>query len=169
MDARSTGAWTSSCDASTDHPDPEIKMLKKKKLVIPLVLLLVLGVGYTMTKPKKVVKQKIPGTIYVLPQPFLVNLAEGHYAKLTVALELAQGQSTGAAAGSSASSSEGAGTLPEEPVIREIVTNTVTGQIGSTLVNPQGRNAIKHRILSTIDRQTDVKVQAVLFPELTVQ
>jgi flagellar basal body-associated protein FliL len=144
-------------------------MLKKKKIVIPLVLLLVLGVGYSMTKPKKVVKQKIPGTIYVMPQSFLVNLSEGHYAKLTVALELAPGQSTGAAAGSSASSSEGTGTLPEEPVIREIVTNTVTDQSGDTLVNPQSRNSIRHRILTAITRQTDVKVEAVLFPELTVQ
>jgi flagellar basal body-associated protein FliL len=144
-------------------------MLKKKKIVVPLVLLLVLGVGYTMTKPKKVVKQKIPGTIYTMPQSFLMNLAEGHYAKLGVALELAPGQSDGAAAGGSSSSSEGAGTLPEEPVIREIVTDTITGQNGSTLVSPQGRSAIKHRILMAIDHQTDVKVEAVLFPELTVQ
>jgi flagellar basal body-associated protein FliL len=144
-------------------------MLKKKKLVIPLVLLLVLGVGYTMTKPKPTVKQKIPGTLYVMPQAFLLNLAEGHYAKLSVALELAPGQSTGAAAGSSASSSEGVGTLPEEPAIREIVTNTVTNQNGSALVSSQSRNAIKHRILTAIDHQTDVKVEAVLFPELTVQ
>jgi hypothetical protein len=43
--------------------------MSKKKLLIPLVLLLVLGVGYTMTKPKKTVKQKIPGTIYLMPQP----------------------------------------------------------------------------------------------------
>jgi flagellar basal body-associated protein FliL len=144
-------------------------MLKKKKLLVPLVLLLILGVGYTMTKPKPTVKQKIPGTIYVMPQAFLLNLAEGHYAKLSVALELAPGQSTGAAAGSSSSSSEGVGTLPEEPAIREIVTNTVTNQSGGTLTDPQSRDALKHRILAAIDHQTDVKVQAVLFPELTVQ
>jgi flagellar basal body-associated protein FliL len=144
--------------------------MSKKKLLIPLVLLLVLGVGYTMTKPKKTVKQKIPGTIYVMPQPFLLNLAEGHYAKLAVALDLAPGQSDGAAAGASSSSSgESAGTLPEEAAVREIVTNTVTGQNGGTLVSGQGRDAIKHRILVAIQRQTDVKVDAVLFPELTVQ
>jgi flagellar FliL protein len=143
--------------------------MSKKKLLIPLVLLLVLGVGYTMTKPKKTVKQKIPGTIYLMPQSFLLNLTEGHYAKIAVALELAPGQSDGASAGSSASSGEGAGTLPEEPAVREIVTNTVTGQSGGTLTSNQGRGAIKHRILASIDRQTDVKVEAVLFPELTVQ
>jgi flagellar basal body-associated protein FliL len=144
--------------------------MSKKKLLIPLVLLLLLGVGYSMSKPKPTVKQKIPGTIYEMPQPFLVNLSEGHYAKLSVALELAPGQSDGAsAAGGSSSSGEGAGTLPEEAAVREIVTNTVTGQSGGTLVSSQGRNVIKHRILASIQNQTDVKVDAVLFPELTVQ
>jgi flagellar basal body-associated protein FliL len=143
--------------------------MSKKKLLIPLVLLLVLGVGYTMSKPKKTVKQKVPGTIYVMPQPFLINLSEGHYAKISVAFELAPGQSDGASAGGAASSGEGAGTLPEEALVREIVTNTVTGQSGSTLTSSQGRSSIKHHILASIQRQTDVKVEAVLFPELTVQ
>lgn len=143
--------------------------MSKKKLLIPLVLLLVLGVGYTMSKPKKTVKQKIPGTIYVMPQPFLLNLSEGHYAKISVALDLAPGQSDGASAGSTSSSGEGAGTLPEEAAVREIVTNMVTGQSGGTLVSSQGRSSIKHHILETIRAKTDVKVEAVLFPELTVQ
>jgi flagellar basal body-associated protein FliL len=145
-------------------------MLKNKKILIPLVLLLVAGVGFKMTRPKPIVKMKIPGTIYVMPQTFLLNLNEGHYAKLTVALSLAPDQSTGASAeGGASSSSESAGTLPEEPAIREIVTNVVTGQSGSTLVGTEGRNSIKHRILAAIKRQTDIKVEAVLFPELTVQ
>ncbi len=104
-----------------------------------------------------------------MPQPFLLNLGEGHYAKIAVALELAPGQSDGASAAGSSSSGEGAGTLPEEPAVREIVTNTVTGQNGSMITSSAGRTAIKHRILASIDRQTDVKVEAVLFPELTVQ
>jgi flagellar protein FliL len=143
--------------------------MSKKKLLIPLVLLLVLGVGYTMAKPKKTVKLKIPGTIYVMPQSFLLNLSEGHYAKLSVALDLAPEQSTGASASGGSGSAEGAGTLPEEAAVREIVTNTVTGQSGSTLVNGGSRSVIKHRILLAIRNQTDVKVESVLFPELTVQ
>jgi flagellar FliL protein len=143
--------------------------MSKKKLLIPLVLLLVLGVGYTMAKPKKIVKMKVPGTIYVMPQSFLLNLNEGHYAKLSVALDLAPGQSTGASAGGSSGGSEGAGTLPEEPLIREIVTNAVTGESGSALTDGQSRNSIRHHILETIRHQTDVKVESVIFPELTVQ
>jgi flagellar FliL protein len=136
-------------------------------VVLPI---LVLGVGYTMTKPKPVNKDKIKGTIYVLPAPFLLNLTDGRYAKITVGLELAPGQSDGASATASAGSGESAvGTLPEEPLVREIVTNTVTNQNGETLVSNQGRSAVKHRILQAINQQTDVKVEAVLFPDLTVQ
>jgi flagellar basal body-associated protein FliL len=144
-------------------------MLKKKKLLIPVVLLVLgLGAAYSMAKPQKTTKLKIPGTIYVLPQSFLLNLSGGHYAKLTVALDLSPEQSTGASS-ASAPPAEGAGTLPEEAVVREIVTNAVTGQSGSTLVSGRGRNAVKHQILLGIKHRTDVKVEAVLFPEVTVQ
>ena len=144
-------------------------MLKNKKIMLA-VLPIVLFMGYSMTKPKPVNKDKIKGTIYVMPKDFLLNLSDGRYAKLTVALELAPGQSNGAAAGASASSSESsAGTLPEEPVIREIVTNLVTNQTGEALVSASGRRAVQRRILVAIKGQTDVKVDAVLFPDLTVQ
>jgi flagellar basal body-associated protein FliL len=146
-------------------------MLKNKKLMLAVALpILILGVGYTMTKPKPVNKDKIKGTIYVLPAPFLLNLTDGRYAKLTVGLELAPGQTDGASAASAAASGENAiGTLPEEPFVREIVTNTVTNQNGETLISAQGRRAIKHQILQAINQQTDVKVEAVLFPDFTVQ
>jgi flagellar FliL protein len=146
-------------------------MLKKKKLMLVVALpILVLGIGYKMTQPKPVNKDKIKGTIYVLPAPFLLNLSEGRFAKLTVGLELAPGQSDGASATASASSGENAvGTLPEEPLVREIVTNAVTNQNGETLVSNAGRAAIKRQILAAIDKQTDVKVEAVLIPDLTVQ
>jgi flagellar FliL protein len=146
-------------------------MLKNKKLMLAVALpILILGVGYTMTKPKPVNKDKIKGTIYVMPAPFLLNLQQGRFAKLTVALELAPGQSDGASATAVAGSGENAvGTLPEEPLVREIVTDAVTNQNGESLVTTDGRNAVKHHILQTIDAETDVKVEAVLFPDLTVQ
>jgi len=146
-------------------------MLKNKKLMLAVALpILLLGVGYKMTRPKPVNKDKIKGTIYVMPAPFLLNLTDGRYARITVGLELAPGQSDGASATAAAASGENAvGTLPEEPIVREIVTNVVTNQNGETLVTNQGRDAVKHQILEDIDKQTDVKVEAVLFPDLTVQ
>src|SRR5580692_11068815 len=102
--------------------------LKNKKLMLAVTLpILILGVGYKMTRPAPVNKDKIKGTIYVMPAPFLLNLQDGRFAKLTVALELAPGQSDGASATAAAASGENAvGTLPEEPIVREIVTDAVT-------------------------------------------
>jgi flagellar basal body-associated protein FliL len=146
-------------------------MLKNKKLMLAVALpILILGVGYKMTQPKPVNKDKIKGTIYVLPAPFLLNLQDGRFAKLTVGLVLAPGQSDGASATASSSSGEDAvGTLPEEPLVREIVTNSITNQNGETLVSEKGRKLLKHQIQQAIEKQTDVKVEAVLIPDLTVQ
>ena len=145
-------------------------MLKNKKILLALIVPIVLFGGYTMTKAKPVVKEKIKGTIYVMPQAFLLNLSDGRYAKLTVALQLAPGQSDGATADASSSGSEsGPGTLPEEPIVREIVSNAITGQSGETLIGAQGRRTIKRQILHTIQDRTDVKVEEVLFPDFTVQ
>lgn len=134
--------------------------------LVPLAALAYVALGHS----KKPAPMKVTGTIYVMPQSFLLNLNEGHYAKLSVALDLAPQQSDGASAAAAApSSSESAGTLPEEALVREIVVNAVTGQSGDTLVSAGGRRAIRQRILAAIERQTDLKVQSVLFPELTVQ
>lgn len=145
-------------------------MLKNKKILLAVIVpLAVLGVGYKMTAAKPVDKSKIKGTIYVLPKDFLLNLTDGRYAKLTVALQLAPGQSDGASADAAPSSESTVGTLPEEPLVREIVTNLITNQSGEQLTSAHGRRTIKHEILVEIGQQTDVKVQAVLFPDLTVQ
>jgi flagellar basal body-associated protein FliL len=145
-------------------------MLKNKKILLALLVPIVLFGGYTMTKAKPVSKEKIKGTIYVMPQSFLLNLSDGRYAKLDVALQLAPGQSDGATADASSSGSEGGpGTLPEEAIVREIITNTITGQSGETLIASHGRQAVKRQILHTIQQRTDVKVEEVLFPDFTVQ
>jgi len=145
-------------------------MLKNKKLlaVIPILLF----AGYTLTKPKpKVPKTKIQGTIYVMPKEFLLNLKDGRYAKVAVALDLAPGQSDGASATSGASGTGEAavGTLPEEPVVREIITNEITNQSGETLISTSGRKAIRDKITAAIKAQTDLKLETVLFPDVTVQ
>jgi flagellar FliL protein len=145
-------------------------MLKNKKVMLALALPVLLFAGYSMTKPKPVSKDKIKGIVYVMPQTFLVNLTDGRYAKLAVALELAPGQSDGAAPGGGSSGGESsAGTLPEEPLIREMVTNTLTDMSGETLISAAGRRDAKRMILHLIQKESDVKVDAVLFPDLTVQ
>jgi flagellar basal body-associated protein FliL len=146
-------------------------MLKNKKMMLALALPIVLFAGYTMTKHKPVPKEKVKGTIYLMPREFLLNLRDGRYAKVAIALDLAPGQSDGASAdGASSGSGENAvGTLPEEPIVREIVTGVISGQEGSTVESDSGRRGIQKEIASDIRKQTDVKVEAVLIPDFTVQ
>jgi flagellar FliL protein len=146
--------------------------MKKKILIILGVLVLAGGFAAKtfLMAPPKPAPQKIAGTIYMLPKQFTLNLQDGHYATLNVALELAPGQSDGATAADAAPSSDQLiGTLPEEPAIRAIITNAVTNETSSTLVSDSGRSRIIHQILGAIKAQTDVKVKNVLFTDLAVQ
>jgi flagellar protein FliL len=145
---------------------------KRKFIVIPVLLLVLVGAAYSFAKPKPVEKTKVKGTLYQMPASFLLNLQGGHYVKLNVALLLAPGQSDGAGAaagGGSSGGEEPQGTLPEEALVRSIITNVVTGQPTGALVAEHGRNQIRQEILQDIEKQTDVKVESVLIPDLTVQ
>jgi flagellar basal body-associated protein FliL len=148
-------------------------MKKKLLIALPVILLVAGGAYYKMSHKKVAPKQKISGTIYVLPQDFLINLSDGQFAKLAVALVLAPGQSDGASATAEASTAssdgEDIGTLPEEPVVRAIITNVLTNDTSTQLLAENSRSQIEQEILSQIDKSTDVKVTQVLFPDLTVQ
>jgi flagellar protein FliL len=147
-------------------------MSKKKKILILTVVILLAG-GYVakgMLMPPPKTHDKIAGTVYLLPKEFLVNLTDNRYGKVDVALVLAPGQSDGATAeGGSTSSDATLGTLPEEAVVRDIITNTLTDQSSSTLIDPTGRARIKHKILLAIRNGTDIKVSDVLFTDVAVQ
>ena len=139
-------------------------------IIIPVLLL---GGGY-VAKAKlmapKPVKPKLAGLIYLMPKQFMCNLQDGHYATLTVALELGPGQTDGATPESGAPAAGATvGTLPEEAVIRAIITNAITNQTSSALVNDSGRNELGSKILSEIKSTTDVKVDHVFFTDVAVQ
>jgi len=145
--------------------------MKSKKVLI-LLAVVVLGGGafaYKSMKKKPVVHMKIAGITYVLPTPFLLNLSDGQFAKLSVALELAPGQSDGATAASSASSSSDIGTLPEEAEVRSIVTDVLTNSSSASLLGERTRSGIESHILSLITQNTDDKVDKVIFTDLTIQ
>jgi flagellar basal body-associated protein FliL len=143
----------------------------KKKLMIALpVLLVVVGGAYKFMMPAaKAAPAKIAGELYVLPKEFTLNLQDGHFATLTVALELAPGQSDGASATASDSSTSDVGTLPEEAAIRALITNIVTDENENALITATGRARIERLILKAIAADTDVKVTEVLFPDVAVQ
>ena len=148
-------------------------MKGKLKFILPLVALLVLGGAYktVLAKPaEKKPEPKVHGEIYVLPKEFLLNLDDERYAKLTVALVLKHGEPTAAAEGGHAAEPpEGWGTLPQEAVIRGLVTDTLTGIKASKLVEPEGRERLKAKLMKQIKKHSDVHVEDVLFTDVAVQ
>jgi flagellar FliL protein len=148
-------------------------MKSKIKLIIPLALVFA-GAGYkfVLAKPPVGPPPKIAGEVYVLPKDFLLNLADGKFAKLGVGLVFHHGFTSVPAAGgheAAAAPPEGYGLLPQEAVVRDIVTDAVTNAVAKDLTTRSGREHLKHRILKRILKQTDVKAEEVLLTDIAVQ
>jgi flagellar basal body-associated protein FliL len=150
--------------------------VNKKLIIAPVVLLLVLGAAYkfVLAKPKAEAKPpKIEGTVYVLGKEFLVNLADGRFAKMSVALVLnPKDHSTAAAGGGHGAAPtppEGYGAMAQEGVVRAIITDTVTDARDQDLISRSGRADLQHKILEKIEKQTDVHADDVIFTDVVVQ
>jgi flagellar basal body-associated protein FliL len=144
-----------------------------KKMLIVVVVALLAGAGAYKTvlaKPAATAapKPKVTGSVYVMPKEFLVNLADGRYAKLQVALVLDEAVAAGEGHGAP-TPPEGYGAEPQEAVVRDIITDTLTDASDKDLIDRDGREKIKKRILKAIKKHTDVHVEDVLFPDVTVQ
>jgi flagellar basal body-associated protein FliL len=145
-----------------------------KKLIPVIVLLVVAGAGYkfVLAKPAKAEpKPKVEGTVYILGKEFLVNLADNRFAKLTVALVLdPKDESTAAAGGEGgATPPEGFGAMAQEAAVRDVITDDITGVKDTELTTRKGREALKKEILKDLKKHTDVKVDDILFTDVTVQ
>ena len=150
-------------------------MKGKLKFILPLVALLVLGGAYKTVlakPPEKKPEPKVHGIVYVLPKEFLLNMADNRYAKLTVALVLPHDEPTVVEPTSShdgGTPPEGWGTLPQEAVVRNIVTDSLTGIEADRLVEPESRERLKRKVLKQINKHSDVSVNDVLFTDVAVQ
>ena len=145
--------------------------MNKKMIIIVVVALVAAGGAYktVLAKPKKAEpKPKVEGAVYVLPKEFLVNLADDRFAKLQVAL-VVEHLPVAAGGHGAPTPPEGYGTEPQEAVVRDIITNELTDATDRDLIDHEGREKIKKRILVSIKKHTDVHVEEVLFPDVTVQ
>ncbi len=143
-------------------------MKGKLRVVLPIAALaLAFGVyKLVLAKPAES-SAKVHGQVYVLPKEFVLNMEGGRYAKLTVGLVLAEGEAI--EGGHGAAPPEGFGPLPQEALVREIVTDELTGSSADDLTSAKGRDAHKKRILREIERQTDVGAESVVFTDVAVQ
>jgi len=140
-----------------------------KKVIIAVLAVLVAGGAYKVVLAKPAEHDaKVEGTVYVLPKEFLLNLADGRFAKLSVALVLpheeapVEGESHG-------TPPEGYGALEQEAAVRAVVTDAVTDADATDLTNRRRRTRLRRQILKEIKAHTDVKPTDVLFTDVAVQ
>ena len=148
--------------------------MKKKLMIVLPVLLVVLGGAYkfVLAKPKEAeAKPKVDGSVYILEKEFLVNLHDSRFAKVTVALVLAHDDTSTVPAGGheAASPPEGYGAMNQEAVVRAIITDDLTDAPASQVIDREGREKLQEKILKDVEKKNDVKVEEVLFPDVTVQ
>jgi flagellar protein FliL len=143
----------------------------KKKLLIILAAALLIGGGggggyffVLAPKPAKASKKDVPkinGTLFTLQPDFVVNLAGGHYGKVTVALLLEQPPVLDPTASDP--------TLIQDAAIRSTITDALTGLPTSKLVNRPARDHLLTALDKDLNRATDTKVARVLFTDVVVQ
>ena len=151
--------------------------MTRKKLVIALSIALVAVVGgykFGFAEEAEPKPSKIHGEVYVLGKDFLVNLADGHYAKLGVAIVVEHGaaapaEKAGGHGVAAPKPPEGYGPLPQEAAVRDIVTDTLTDVAEGELTDREGREKLKARILRRVKHGTDVPIHEVLFTDVSVQ
>lgn len=146
--------------------------MSKIKILIPVVLVVLGGVyKFVLAKPAPAVKPKIAGEVYVLPKDFLINLKDGRFAKLDVALVLKAGYSAAppVAGEAAATPPTGYGVMPQEAVVRSIITDTITDSTALKLQREKSRVKLQKTILERIDTETDVEAQDVLFTDVAIQ
>jgi flagellar basal body-associated protein FliL len=150
---------------------------KKILIILPVLLLLVAGgAAYKLilAPQEEEPKYKVEGTVYVLGKEFLVNLADERFAKLTVALVLDPHDTSAAPAEAGGHAPpptppEGFGPMPQEALVRDIVTDQLTGATDQDLIDPAQREKVKLKVLKAITKSTDVHAEEVLFTDVTVQ
>jgi flagellar basal body-associated protein FliL len=148
-------------------------MKSKLKIIIPVLLIALGGVyKFVLAKPAATAKPKVDGEVYVMPKDFLVNLADGRFAKVDVGFIFKHGFAAAPAGGGSEAAAkppDGYGDLAQEAVVRDIVTDTITGSTAQDLTSRKGRERLKDQIRTRILKSTDVKVADVLFMDVAVQ
>ena len=141
-------------------------MKKKLKFILPVPILLAVLAGAYMTvlAPKKAVAAppKVNGTLVELPTDFVVNLADGHYGKISVALLLTTAPPATATV-------NGVTTLPQDAEIRAVITDQLTGLQPDLLIDRSTRHTVLNRILAQLKKSTDEPVKQVLITDLAVQ
>ncbi len=140
--------------------------MKNPKVLLLLVLVAAGGFfAYTkLSEPKgHTPKPRVNGTIVTL-QPFTLNLADGRFAKLTVAAVIDGSDKDLEAAGEGT----GAPALSQEAKIRSVIVDQLTGKPANVLLDADARAQTMREITAAVKKQTDQKVNDMFVSDLTV-
>ena len=139
-------------------------MKKKLIIVVPVVLLAVVGAAYKLVlapKPKAAAPAKVEGDLVPLATEFVVNLAGGHYGKVSVALLMTKAPPAPA---------EGTPpTLEQNAVIRATITDELTGIGMNELIDRKRRHALVTKLEKALKQRTDEPIEHVLLTDVAVQ
>src|SRR3954465_10697754 len=146
-------------------------MKSKLKFIVPILLIVPGGVyKFVLAKPgAPAPKPKVDGQVYVLPKEFLINLSGGPFPQPPPCPAPDETRGRAPARKEAAKPPEGFGTLPQEAVIRDLVTDKLTDDTAESLVSEKGREKLKSQLLLSIKKKTDVKVKEILFTDVAVQ
>lgn len=138
--------------------------MNKKKLMIigPVLLLLVAGVAYKKVLAPKpaAVPKKIEGSLVPLDPEFVINLAGGRYAKISISV-LSKKAPGGAE-----------GTLPvleQDSAIRAVITDELTGVQAEQLIDKAKRAVLLKQLVVDLHKQTDEEITRVFLTDIAVQ
>ena len=138
-------------------------MKAKLKFIIPIpIVLVVLAAAYMfLLAPKKAPAKppKVDGTLVPLAGDFVINLAGGHYGKLSVAVLMSSPPSV----------TTGAATLPEDAAVRAVITDELTNLDPAELTDRASRHDLLAHLVQALKQRTDEPITKVLFTDLAVQ
>lgn len=151
----------------SEVPEGEAGTGKKKKLLGGLAALALLGGGYVVTsgggsadaaEPAEEVAEPVPGAVVTL-DAITLNLADGRFLKVGIALQLVEGAPAPAEA-------DVAGFAA--PALDEAI-STLGAMSYQDLVAPGGRDAAKAALSTQIAERYEGDVLGVYFTELVMQ
>jgi len=64
---------------------------------------------------------------------------------------------------------EGYGDMAQEGIVRSLITSVITDTPADDLTNETHREELSKEIVKLIKKKTDVKIEEVFFPDITVQ
>lgn len=143
-------------------------MRRKLLLAAPALAVAIVAVGaYKIAltpEAAESVERRIDGVFVRLEKDFVANLADGRYGKLSVALLIDnEGESAGAG------SDEAGPTLEQEPAIRDVITDWLTGLDADALVDTERRHGLIEDVVAELRETTDEPVMDMYITDVVVQ